>query len=256
MGQPMRTLIAIAALSLGQGCVSSTSNVAAPEPEDAAIANLNLGVAYLRQGRPEVALANLQEALEYNPRLAAAHSTIAIVYEQLGEPDEAEAHYLRATQLGPDDGSAANSYAVFLCRSGRWNDAERYFRRAADNTRYPTPAAALTNAGVCARSAGDTAAAERYFREALTRNAAFPDALYNMADLSFQAKDYLAARAFTERYLQSAGSSPEVLLLCVEVERALGAARAATECADRLRNTFPNSAEVARLNAIERDESR
>jgi type IV pilus assembly protein PilF len=253
----MRILIAIAALSLGQACVSTSSSVNGVTPtEDAAVANLNLGVAYLRQGRPEIALANLQEALEYNPRLAAAHSTIAIVYEQLGEPDAAEEHYLRATQLGPDDGSAANSYAVFLCRHDRWGEAERFFRRAADNTRYPTPAAALTNAGVCARGAGDLQSAERYFREALSRNATFPDALSNMADITYQAQDYLASRAFVQRYLAAAGGTPEVLLLCVQVEQALDAPDAATQCADRLRSTFPNSAEVAQLNAIERDRAR
>jgi type IV pilus assembly protein PilF len=252
----MRILIAIAALSLGQGCVSTSASVSGAEAEDAAIANLNLGVAYLRQGRPEIALANLQEALEFNPRLAAAHSAIAIVYEQLGEPDEAEAHYLRATQLGPDDGSAANSYAVFLCRSDRWDEAERFFRRAADNLRYPTPAAALTNAGVCARAADDLDSAERYFREALSRNAVFPDALYYMADMTFQSKDYLASRAFTQRFLAANGGTPEVLLICVEVERALDANNAAAECAERLRTTFPNSAEVAQLNAIERNEPR
>lgn len=253
----MRILIAIAALSLGPGCVSTSSSVYGGLPaEDAAIANLNLGAAYLRQGRPEIALANLQEALEYNPRLAAAHSTIAIAYEQLGEPDAAEEHYLRATQLGPDDGAAANSYAVFLCRYDRWGEAERHFRRAADNSRYLTPAVALTNAGVCARGSGDLVNAERYFREALSRNEMFPDALSNMAELTFQSQDYLASRAFTQRYLAATGGTPELLLLCVRVEQALDATDAASQCANRLRSTFPDSAEVARLDAIERNEPR
>ncbi|HSG63929.1 MAG TPA: type IV pilus biogenesis/stability protein PilW [Gammaproteobacteria bacterium] len=253
MNQPMRILIAIVALGLGAGCVttSSADNQAA---QDAALANLNLGVAYMRQGRPEIALANLQEALEYDPRLVAAHSTIAMVYEQLEQPDLAEQHYRRATQLAPEDGSAANSYAVFLCRTERWNEAERYFRRAADSPRYATPEAALTNAGVCARGVGDLSAAETYFREALARNSNFRDALFNMADLSFQSQDYLAARAFTQRYLSGAAGSAEILLLCVQVERQLGAADAAAQCAAQLRSGFPNSAEATQLNALERNE--
>jgi type IV pilus assembly protein PilF len=250
----MRILIAIAALGLVQACVTTTTSVSEPAPEQAAVANLNLGAAYLRQGRPDLALENLQRALEYNPRLVEAHSTIALVYEQLNDPAEAEEHYRRATQLSPDDGAAANSYAVFLCRSDRWREAEPYFRRAADNPRYPTPAAALTNAGVCALGAGDIASAEGYFREALGRDPSFPDALYNMADLAYQSEDYLTARAFTQRYLGSAAGSPEVLLLCVQVEQRLGAAGAAAQCAERLRTGFPNSAEVARLNALERNE--
>jgi type IV pilus assembly protein PilF len=253
MSQPMRTTLAIVALGLAQACVSTTSSVTPSTPEEAAAANLNLGVAYLRQGRPDLALDSLERALEYDPRLAAAHGTIAIVYEQLDDPEAAELHYHRATQLPPDMGVASNSYAVFLCRNGRWAEAEGYFQRAAENARYPTPEVALTNAGVCARGAGDVAAAERYFRAALARNAAFPDALFNMADLSYQAQDYLAARAFTQRYLSGAVGSPEILLLCVQVERQLGAGGAADQCASRLRSGFPNSAEVVQLEAMDRN---
>jgi len=255
MSKPFCIVAAALAVVVCQGCVSTTSGNTA-EPERAARANLDLGVEYMRRGQPERALEALEDALEYDPRLAAAHSTIAIVYEQLGDPETAEEHYRRATQLGPDDGSAANSYAVFLCRNGRWSDAEVFFRRAASNVRYPTPAAALTNAGVCARTAGDMTGAEAYFREALTRDARFPDALYHMADLSYLSQDYLAGRAFTQRYLAAVGRTPEILLLCVRIERALDAAPAAAACADQLRRSFPNSAEIAQLTAIERNEPR
>jgi len=252
----MRISVAILALGLAQGCVTTTSSVNPASPEQAAIRNLDLGVAYMRQGRPDLAVSSLQEAIEFNPRLAPAHSTIALVYEQLDDPESAEEHYRRATQLSPDDGSAANSYAVFLCRNDRWRDAERYFRRAADSSGYATPAVALTNAGVCARSAGELDDAETYFREALERDAIASDALYHLADLSLQSEDYLSARAFTQRYLASTASNPEVLLICVQVERRLGAVAAAQQCAQQLRNGFPNSAEVARLNALESDEPR
>ncbi len=252
----MRISVAILALCLAQGCVTTTPSRNAVSPEQAALRNLDLGVAYMRQGRPDLALSSLREALEFNPRLASAHSTIALVYEQLDDSEAAEEHYRRATQLEPSDGSAANSYAVFLCRSERWQEAERYFRRAADSSGYATPAVALTNAGVCARSVGELADAERYFREALERDATAADALYHLADLSLRAEDYLAARAFTQRYLASTASNPEVLLICVQVERRLGANAAAQRCADQLRNGFPNSAEVARLDALERNEPR
>lgn len=254
MGRVMRNIVAILVLSLAQACVTTTPSVNPPSPEQAALRNLDLGVAYMRQGRPDLALSSLREALEFNPRLASAHSTIALVYEQLNDTELAEEHYRRATQLGPNDGSAANSYAVFLCRSDRWQEAERYFRRAADSNGYATPAVALTNAGVCARSAGELDDAERYFREALERDAIAADALYHLADLSLQSEDFLSARAFTQRYLASSASNPEVLLICVQVERRLGADAAAQRCAEQLRSSFPNSAEAGRLDALESDD--
>lgn len=251
MGRAMRISVAILALSLIQGCVTTTPSVNAVLPDEAALRNLDLGVAYMRQGRPDLALSSLREALEFNPRLAPAHSMVALVYEQLDDPEAAEEHYRRATQLAPDDGAAANSFAVFLCRGDRWEEAERHFRRAADSSSYGTPAVALTNAGVCARTAGELADAERYFREALERDAVSADALYHMADLTFQTEDFLSSRAFTQRYLASTASNPAVLLICVQVERRLGADAAAQRCAEQLRSGFPNSAEVRQLNALE-----
>ncbi|MCZ6586307.1 MAG: type IV pilus biogenesis/stability protein PilW, partial [Gammaproteobacteria bacterium] len=60
---------------LCQGCISTTtSSVPALNGEDAAIANLNLGVGYLRQGRTELAVEILERALSFDPRLADAHS--------------------------------------------------------------------------------------------------------------------------------------------------------------------------------------
>jgi len=258
MNTIVRLLLIGLVLALFQGCVTTSTRVRTSEPseEEAAIANLNLGVAYLRQGRPELALERLDRALSQNPRLADAHSTIALAYDQLGELEEAANHYRRATQLEPDNAAAANSYAVFLCRNDNWGDAERYFRRAADNPLYTTPEAALTNAGVCARGAGETDRAEQYFREALARNPIFPDALYNMTDLAFQNDNYLQARAFSQRYLSSAPDSPQMLWLCFQVEQQLGNASDAQRCADRLKDQFAESAEMAQLYEFERDAGR
>ncbi len=220
---------------------------------EAAIANMNLGAGYLQQGRLDLAIERLQRALAQDPRLVLAHSTIALAYDQLGDVEQAERHFLRATQLDPSAGAAANAYAVFLCsRQNRWADAEPYFRRAVADSRYPTPEAALTNAGVCARSAGDLEAAEQNFRAALARSPMFQDALLNMMELSYQTGDFLQARAFVQRYLDAYSATAPVLWLCFNVERELGDTAAANRCATQLRSSFQNSAEFRELEAQQR----
>lgn len=217
------------------------------DEDAAAVANMNLGAGYLRQGRLDLAIERLQRALEQNPRLADAHSTIAIAYDQIGSKEDAEKHYKRATQLEPQNPSSANSYAVFLCRQSRWKDAEPYFRRAADNREYTTPEVALTNAGICARSSGDVEAAQSYFREALTRSPTFPDALTNMMDLSYQSGNYMQTRAFVQRYLDARPATASVLLVCYQVERELKNAEGAEKCATQLKSSFQGSPELAQL---------
>jgi type IV pilus assembly protein PilF len=223
---------------------------------EAAVANMNLGAGYLRQGRYDLAIERLQRALKQDPRLADAHSTIAIAYDQLGDAGAAEDHYKRATQLEPSNPGAANAYAVFLCRQNRWSDAEPFFKRAVDNPRYPTPEVALANAGVCALNGGDREKAQDNFRAALAKNPTFADALQNMLELSYQDKNFMQARAFLQRYTDVKPATAPVLFMCFNIERQLDNGEAANRCASQLREQFPNSAEVAQLRELQQTNGR
>jgi type IV pilus assembly protein PilF len=234
-------------------CAGGGGERPASSSEEAAIANMNLGAGYLQQGRTDLAIERLLRALAQNPRLVEAHSTIALAYDQIGSLEEAEAHYLRATQLDPANSTAANAYAVFLCnRQNRWADAEPYFRRAAENPTYATPEVALTNAGICARTAGETEEATERFRAALARNPSYPDALLNMMELSYDAGNYLQTRAFVQRFLAARAPTASVLLMCVNVERQLNNAPAAERCATQLRSGFPGTPELEQLEQQQR----
>ena len=248
----------LAGLLLCHGCVNSITSGALPAASDgdAAVANLNLGAAYFREGRLQLALERLDHALEHDQRLAEAHSTIAMVYDQLGETGEARNHYRRAIRLEPDNPVAANGYGVFLCRREQWDEAELQFMRAARNPRYPTPEAAFTNAGICARNAGDSTKAEQYFRQALARNPAYPDGLFNMAALAFGSGDAESARAFIQRHMNSAPDNPQLILLCFQVETHFGNIADAQRCASRLREQFPDTAELAQPDRFEHDGER
>jgi type IV pilus assembly protein PilF len=245
-----------AALVALSACASSGTVGDRASSEDAAVANMNLGAGYLRQGNTDLAIDRLQRALAQNPRLVEAHSTIAVAYDQIGNSGDAETHYRRATQLDPDNGAAANAYAVFLCRQNRWDDAEPFFSRAAEDPDYATPEVALTNAGVCARSAGANEQAAESFRAALARRPTYPDALQNMMELSYQTGNFLQARAFVQRYLEAQPATAPVLWLCFNVERELDNAAAADRCAAQLRAGFRGSPELAQLEEQQRRDGR
>jgi type IV pilus assembly protein PilF len=248
-----RLVILIAMAAAVSACVTATTEPRPSSDEEAAIANLNLGVGYLRQGRPDAAVEALERAADLNPRNADAHSALALAYDQLREPERAEDHHRRATQLDVNNAAAQNSYAVFLCRQNRWTEAERFFQRAAENPRYATPAAALTNAGNCARDSNDIEKAEQNYRAALAIDPAFADALNGMVELSVQNENYLQARAFIQRLFTASMPTARQLWLCVFVERQLGDLAAAENCAQQLRANFPNSSEFAALRELERN---
>jgi type IV pilus assembly protein PilF len=250
--------LVIVPLTLSQtGCVASgqRSIGASEDLQEAATVNFNLGVSYFRQGNYELARDKLEKSIDQDPSLPAAHYTIALVYENLREYRLAETHYARAVKLEPNNASAQNSYGVFLCRRlQRPRDAQKYFRAAADNPRYATPEAALTNAGVCLLQAPDVEAAEAYFREALQRNQRFPDALLQMTELSFANGKYLQARAFLERSEAVVPSAAWLLWLGYQIENELGDEPRAKGYALRLKDRFPTSEEAQKLVELERNE--
>jgi type IV pilus assembly protein PilF len=244
-----RTPALLMAALLLAGCVTTDSGERRSEasPEEAARINYELGAEYIRQGNLELARERLERAVSQDPDLAAARSTLALVYDRQGDTELADQQYRRAVRLAPDDASVQNTYAVFLCKRQRYDEAIEYFTRAASNTRYGTPEAALTNAGVCLLQKPDYVRAEQFFRRALQRNPAYSEALLQMAALSLDRGNFLRARAFVQRYLAQHPASPEILWIGVRAERALGDAEAAARHATALRDDFPSSRETLRL---------
>ena len=212
----------------------------------AAKANTELGIAYAREGRLDVAQEKLKKAVDENEEYAPAHATLAYVFSQRGFNDEAQHEFSRALDLDPENPDTRNNYGVFLCSIGKSDEADRNFMRAIDNHDYTTPEAAWTNAGLCA-SSGSADRAEADFRHALQLNPQFPAALAQLAEISFRKNEYLSARAFIQRYEQSEKPGAALLWLGAQTERALGNVDGARDYEVRLVRNFPESPEAAKL---------
>jgi type IV pilus assembly protein PilF len=216
-------------------------------PEPLSDTYVKLGVGYLQQGKRDLALSNLQRALELDAQSSSAHNAIAILYEQLGETKLARRHYERAVRLNPQDSPAQNNYGAFLCRQNELAKAERHFLGALKNPLYETPEFAYENAGLCALQVPDRAKAERYFREALRANPNLPESLYQMALLSYEAQNYLPARAYLQRYAEAAQHTSRSLWLGIRIERELDDKNALASYSLLLKGKFPESEEAKLL---------
>lgn len=246
--------ILVACAIAASGCVTEGSIALEPASDaEQAEANLALGIGYVQEERPDLAIEALLRAIEIQPRLADAHSTIALAYDQTAEYDLAEQHHQRATQLAPRDADTQNGYAVFLCRQNRWDDAEPYFERAIDATRGLTSLTPLINAATCALGAGDVAAGESFLRRALDVDATNVAALRGMVDVAIRTENFFQGRAFWQRLERGSQIQAEDLLSCYVIERQLDSSAAAAECATRLEREFPGSPVLSQLRDFEQD---
>lgn len=249
-------LVSLLLLSfLTVSCVTSgpTGKLSPPDDKEAARLNLDLGISYLRQGQFEEALRKLDKSIQANPENPAAYRVKALVYEQLDDVERAEASYREAVRYGAEDQAALNDLAVFLCRrEASYKEALRYFDRAIALPAYEFKHEVLTNAGRCAKP-HDQTKAEAYLRRAITIKPRYPEALYHLADISYQTGQWLPARAFVERCLAATTPVPEVLYLAFLIETALDDAVAAQTYRARLLGNFPESKQAGELLDKERE---
>ena len=253
-----RLLSVLAAGCLLSACVTESTGVSLPRPEDGEAAQLNMemGFRYLQQGDLQQAQIKLEKAVDQDPTLVPAQSALALVYERLEDFEAAERFYKEAIRLDGRDPEALNSYATFLCRQdGRRAEGLSYFDRAIavpQSVKFANKSMLNTNAGVCAKPL-DLARAEDYLRAALRLDNNYSEALLQMADVAMQRGNGLQARAFLERYQAIARVSPAALWLGVKIERSMGDAAEAEKYARQLRQQFPTSVETRQLLETERN---
>jgi type IV pilus assembly protein PilF len=226
------------------------------DPADAqrmlAIDRVSLAQQDLGAGQLDQAEAEARKALKADPRSANAYSLLGMIEEQRGHEAQAGVHYAKAVALAPTSGALLNNYGAWLCGSGQAAASLPLFDRALADPAYPTPAAALANAGSCALRAGQTERARGNLSQALELDPVNPVGLAAMAESEYRAGRYLEARAFSERRLAVAPASVQVLQLASQIEQKLGDTAAAARYVQRIGTEFPQTRAAPPGDSIQR----
>jgi type IV pilus assembly protein PilF len=242
-------LAALAALILA-ACASNSRPLHTGNQQQAAAANTQLGIQYMKQGDLSLAKAKLDRALDQDPGNASVHSARAMLFERMNQLPKADEEFRTALKLAPHDPEVINNYAVYLCQNGRTAEGVKRFLEAAHNALYSTPQAAYTNAGVCLRAAKRDDEARADFNAAIQLRPNYGEAIFQLADLDFDHGQLAAARARIDAYIGAYEATPDLLLLGVRVARAQGDAVAAQRYARRLQLDYPGSDQARALAAL------
>ena len=218
--------------------------------DEAASFNMTLGAQYLKQNNLGQAIAKLEKAVEQQPTLALAHTYLAFAYERYGETEKAALHYNKAVKLDPNDPIALNNFGTFLCRQNDIRTSLQYFERAAENRRYQTPDAAMTNAGICAKKIPDYEIADKYFRDAIRMNPKNAKAHYHLTDVNLELDRLDIANDFFKTYasmLPATKENAEFLYLAYRLNKAMNNYDQAGQYSLQLQQKFPSSAQAKEL---------
>ncbi len=236
MTSAARLLLAIAFASTLAACSTTSTKTPTPntteadaekrevptDPRRRAAIRLQLAVSYYQDGKFNVALDELKQALVLDPSYAEAHMMVAMVYNELGDDAHAQQSFQRALQLEPQNPDVDNNYGWYLCQHGHEKEALGYFETALKDPLYTQKAKPLQNAGVCARKMGDMALAETYFRRSFELDPGGAVSAYNLALIYYDRHDYDRARFYIAQVNGSTAPSAASLWLGIRIERRLG----------------------------------
>jgi serine/threonine-protein kinase len=139
--------------------------------------HVTLGMIHRGTGRAQEALADLQRALDRDPRNAEAYRELGRAHAALGHQEEAERALRRGLALRSSDWATHNQLGALLFSRGHFDEAEAEFRSVIVLT--PDNPRGYTNSGAVCFRQGRLPEAEAFFRRSAAIRAT-PSALANL----------------------------------------------------------------------------
>lgn len=165
------------------------------------MAQNNLAIELLRQGRREEAVRHFEEALRLDPGYAEAHYNLGNALFREGRVAEARARYERSLELIPGNPAARYNYAVLLLQVGEVEPALSQLKAALELS--PRHEEARQLLGETLLRLGRTEEAIAHFRAALAKDSGWTQGYNRLAAALYQLGQPEEARAQAERLLSA-----------------------------------------------------
>lgn len=187
-------------LFLLASCAHTGSNATsdAKQTEKARI-YLQLAVDQYSQRQFSKSLESVLNAVQLDPKLAAAFNHLGLVYMETKRFQKAEEAFKKALLLNPNYPEVLNNMGVMLNRQERFLEAISYFEKAISNDKYVTPENAYTNMGTSYFKLGNTLRAKSNHQKALEIAPEFCLAQKNLGDVYAKEKNYSKAAEYFEK---------------------------------------------------------
>ncbi len=239
---------ALLATLLLSGCSTVTRDGPAPirpQPEKAAKTYYELGVAYMKNGRYDLAELKLQRSLEKRPS-PDAYNALALLYETQHENALAEEIYQTLIAKYPAYERGYSNYNFFLCKYDRQSQIEQLARQmAAQGGRVAT--VGRIAAGDCAMRKKAINRAEMHYKEALKYDPHVAGALLPLAEIDLERGNVAEAKIKINQVHNYVGYSARSVYLSILVSRELGDELEERKMKSVLRSQFAGSPEAKEI---------
>lgn len=168
----------------------------------------------------QAALTKFENAAEVDPTLIPAYFNAGVALEALGRPLEASQKYDKCLEYDKQQTNCLDNWVLVNASLGEIDKTEQ--RVLNYLSEFPEAPFAMVAAAKLALYRKDYVRAEKYARQAIEREAENVEALFVMARIFYERKQYSAAKWVLKNALEIAPSHGELHLLLGHTENALG----------------------------------
>ncbi|KPX96438.1 Type IV pilus bioproteinsis protein PilF [Pseudomonas amygdali pv. myricae] len=129
------------------------------------------------------------------------------------EPELAEQYFRKALASSNNETRIVNNYGSFLFEQKRYKEAYERFEQAAADNLYPERSRVFESLGMTSLKLGNREQAREHFTKALRLDRQLPRSLLEMAQISYEDKQYVPARDYYDRFSQLSEQNARSLLL-------------------------------------------
>lgn len=230
--------------------ISQLGEMAKASPNNTLVLN-NLAFEYYKAGRSSESLAIYNRILEIDPAMATAHNNMGLVFFQMGDMDRAIECFKKCVESDPSFIQAYASLGLLHFRRNEKAEAIRMLEKAIDlnaaivknqqeklkaaqeagldpevlkkletelNSQKANDAIAHNNLGLVFYESANFDRADLHFTKALEIDPAIDVALYNIAKIAVNRKNWVRAREMVTRYLSVRPDNDGALEMLKEID--------------------------------------
>lgn len=175
----MRSALSVAVLAVAVAApLPCAADTPAMDPET----RFSIGLAHLRDGRPQLALEEFRRAIKQDGRNPYFYKGLGLAHAAVRQYGDAIGAFRKALELNPYYVDVRNDLGTALVLAGKRTEGKTEFLTAFNDPTNPTPEVSARNLGQAHFEERNYDEAINWFRTSLSRNKAYADAYLGLSD--------------------------------------------------------------------------
>jgi len=162
--------------------VAAASGLFAQSFNAEAEAKFNVGLSHIREGRLDLAIDTIKQAIKLDPKNAFFYKGLGTAYAAKQKWNDAIEAYRKALDLNPYFSDVRNDLGTSLVLSGKREEGKKEFITLYSDPTNPTPEMTARNLGWCYFEEKNYTEALSWYRTAISRAKNYPDAYLGAGD--------------------------------------------------------------------------